>query len=248
MNKKINWKKTILKLSIGILVLALFFLAIYLILKHYGYDNLTQEQLQNIVSQTGIYGKLVFILISFLQVTFIPIPGAVTILAGNYLFGFWWSFLLSFIGMSLGSIFAFFLGKTIGRKFVIWAIGDEEQVNLYLTKLKGKETVLLFFMFLFPLFPDDALCSIAGLTKMNYITFIIIQLITRITSILGTLIFMSGTIIPYQGWGLVIIIGSFILGIIGFILSYKYSDKINNLLEKLSEKVTNMLKHHKENK
>ena len=83
---------------------------------------------------------------------------------------------------------------------------------------------------------------------MNYITFIIIQLITRITSILGTLIFMSGTIIPYQGWGLVIIIGSFILGIIGFILSYKYSDKINNLLEKLSEKVTNMLKHHKENK
>lgn len=246
MNKKIDWKKTIIRLLIGALILGLFFLGIYLLLDYLGYSSLTREQLQELVEKTGIYGKLVFILISFLQVTFVPIPGAITILAGNYLFGFWWSFILSFIGFFIGSLLAFFLGKTIGMRFVIWAVGDKEIVDYYLNKLHGKENVLLFFMFLFPLFPDDALCSIAGLTKMNYLTFIIMQLITRATSILGTLIFMSGNFIPYEGWGLVVIIGGCILGIVAFIFAYKYSDQINNFLENISYKITQLIKHRKE--
>ena len=247
MEKKVDWKKTILKFLLGALLLGGLFLIIYLVLRHFGYDKMTQEELQALIEKTGIYGKIVFTFISFLQVTFVPIPGAITILAGNYLFGFWEGFLLSFIGMLLGSLLAFFLGKTIGRKFVNWAFGSKEQVDYYLSKLKGKETVLLFFMFFLPMFPDDALCAVAGLTKMKTSTFTIMQLITRPTSILGTLLFMSGEVIPYKGWGLVIIISVGILSLVGFIFAYKYSDKINSWLEKISEKITSLLKHIKEN-
>lgn len=247
MEKKVDWKKTLLKFLLGGLLLGGLFLVIYFILRHFGYDKLTQEELQALIKKTGIYGQIVFVFISFLQVTFVPIPGAVTILAGNFLFGFWEGLLLSFIGMFLGSVLAFFLGKTIGRKFVDWAFGSKEQVDYYLSKLKGKETILLFFMFFLPLFPDDALCAVAGLTKMKTSTFVIIQLITRPTSILGTLLFMSGEIIPYEGWGLAIIISVGILSLIAFIFAYKYSDKINDKLEKISEKITSLLKHNKEN-
>lgn len=246
MERKINWKKTILKLLLGILVLALFFGAIYLVLHLLGYTNFSQEQLQELIEKTGVYGKLCFILITFLQVTFIPIPSAVTILAGSYLFGFWWGFILSFIGSFLGSMFAYFLGRTIGRSFVDWAIGDKETVDYYLNKLKGKETVLLFFMFLLPAFPDDALCSIAGITNMKTSTFTLIQIITRPIGIFGTLFFMSGEFIPYEGWGLAIIILVVLLSLVAFCFAFKYSDKINNYLEKVSEKITNSLKRRKE--
>ena len=158
------------------------------------------------------------------------IPGAVTIIAGNYLFGTWLSFLYSYIGMFLGALLAFFLGRKIGRPFVNWIVGDKETVDYYLKKLKGKETIILFFMFLLPMFPDDILCSIAGIMPITYSVFIFMQLITRFTSIGGTLLFMSGEIIPYHGWGLVLIIFLNILAIIAFILAMKRSEKINDYL------------------
>ena len=105
-----------------------------------------------------------------------------------------------------------------------------------LNNLKGKEIVVLFFMFLLPFFPDDALCSIAGIMPISYPLFIAMQLITRSISILATLLFMSGEIIPYHGWGLVILIIIGIASIILFIIAYKNSEKINNALLKFSDK------------
>lgn len=152
MEPKTDWKKTILRLLLGVLVLGGLILAVYLLLRHFGYTDISREELQNLIEKTGVYGKLCFVLISFLQVTIVPIPAAITILAGNYLFGFWWGFFLSFIGIFAGSLFAFLLGRTIGRKFVNWAMGSKEQVDYYLGKLKGKEIVLLFFMFFLRVF------------------------------------------------------------------------------------------------
>jgi len=245
MENKANLKKMILKVLLGVLILGALFLIVYLLLDHFGYANMKQEQLQEIIASTGVYGKLVFILVTFLQVTFIPIPSAVTILAGSYLFGFWWSFLLSLIGSFLGSMFAFFLGRVIGRKFVDWVTGSKEETDYYLSKLKGKETVLLFFMFILPAFPDDALCAIAGITNMKTWIFTIMQIVTRPISILGTLLFMSGEIIPLKGWGIVLIIFIAIISIIAFIFAFKNSDKINDYLEKIALKITSKIKKTK---
>ena len=246
-NKKFNWTKTILKLLISGFLLGIFLLLVYLLLHYLGYSDLSREALQEIIKKTGVYGKLIFIFITFLQVTFIPLPGAITILAGNYLFGFWLGFILSFIGMMIGSMVAFLLGRSIGRKFVYWAIGDKALVDFYLNKLKSKEIVLLFFMFLLPLFPDDALCLIAGITKIKTFVFTLIQLITRPISILGTLLFMSGEIIPYEGFGLLFIILIGITSIILFIFSYKYSERINSFLENLASKILHKFKWKKKN-
>ncbi|MBE6132981.1 MAG: TVP38/TMEM64 family protein [Erysipelotrichaceae bacterium] len=246
MNKNKKLLKSLLRLLPGLLILFAIITISYLILRHFGLTNLSKEEIQNLINKGGIYSYLIFILISFLQVTFIPIPGAITILAGNYVFGFLESLIFSFIGMFLGSIFAFILGRTIGRKYVNWAFGGKDQVDKYLEKLKGKESVLLFFMFLLPFFPDDALCSLAGITNIKSFTFVLIQLITKPISIFATLLFMSGTIIPFEGIGLVIIILVGILSIILFVFSYKNAEKINKYIENLSSKLTKLLKRQKD--
>ncbi len=239
-------KRTIFRLLLSILaiaaILGVFYLTAYLL----GWTRLTQEELQAFVSETGATAPLIFIVISFLQVTFVPIPSSVTIIAGSYIFGFWPSFLYSYIGIVIGSLFAFLLGRALGRPFVYWAFGGKDEAERYIKRLKGKETVVLFFMFLLPAFPDDALCSLAGILPITMLKFTVIQLLTRVTTILGTLFFMSGEIIPYSGWGLAIIIAVAIISIIAFIICFKNAEKINAAFDKFTERVSKRLTGGKE--
>ncbi len=235
-------KKVIIKLLISALIIGLIILAGYLVFKFLGWTDLTREQIQDFVSSTGAIAPLVFIFISFAQVTLVPIPGAITIVAGNYLFGFWLSFLYSYIGMFLGGLAAFALGRLIGRPYVNWVAGSKEKADEWIKKLKGREKVFLFFAFLLPLFPDDILCAVAGVLPISWALFIVMQLITRATSIGGTLIFMSGEIIPYHGWGLVVLVILAVISIAAFILSLKYYDKINDFFSKFVDKFSKRTK------
>ncbi|MBE5756848.1 MAG: TVP38/TMEM64 family protein [Clostridiales bacterium] len=230
-----NKKTTIKKLIISLIFAGIFLGVIYLIFYFLGWTKISKEELQLKIEKTGVIAPLVFVLVSFLQVTFIPIPGTVTILVGNYLFGFWLSFLYSYIGMFLGGMFAYFLGKWIGRPFINWLAGSKEEANRWIKKLKGKEKVLLFFMFLLPLFPDDLLCSLAGILPITVLEFMIIQGITRITSIGGTLLFVSGEVIPFHGWGLVVLGAILVVLIVAFIICLKNTEKINKKFEKVSK-------------
>jgi len=174
--KKLNIKKIIFKLLISILIIAGIIVGIYFLFKHFGITNLSKEKLQEFISSTGVWGPLVYILISFLQVNFIPIPATVTIVAGCFLFNPWLCFLYSYIGILSGSLVSFFLGRKLGKPFVYWIVGDKEVVENYLMKLKGRENILLFFMFLFPFFPDDQPWGIALLVILSIlgiVTFII---------------------------------------------------------------------------
>ena len=228
--------KVVLRLLLTVAIIGAIIGVIYLVMHLLGIDDLTQEELREYIASFGVWAPIVYVIISFLQVTFIPIPSSVTIIAGNYVFGPWVSFICSYIGCVLGSLVAFWLGRVIGRRFVNWVVGSETKVDLWIKRLKGREKVLLFFMFLLPFFPDDVLCSIAGVMPISWGGFIFIQLLTRLTSIASTIVFMSGEIIPYEGWGLVVIIIGCLICLVAFLLSLKYSEKINAFVDNFAKK------------
>ena len=236
----------VIKLVITGVVLTLILLGAWFLAKALGWTSLTRVELQEYLHCKGMLAPLIFIAITFLQVTLIPIPGSITILAGNYLFGLGWSFLYSYIGLILGSIVAFAMGRLVGRPFVNWIAGSSEKVEEWLKKLKGKEKILLFFMFFFPFFPDDLLCAVAGLLPISWIEFLIMQLITRATSVGGTLLFVSGEFIPYHGWGLFLIILIGIIFIFLFALSMKNANEINDMLSRFVDKITCKKQKNKE--
>ena len=240
-------KKIVSRLIISLLIIGLVILGGYFLLKALGFLDMTVEEVRDLVSSTGVIAPLVFVFISFLQVTFVPIPSAITIVAGNYLFGPWLAFLYSYIGIFIGSVFAFVLGRKIGRPFVNWIAGSSEKVDEWIGKLKGRENVLLFFMFLLPFFPDDILCAIAGAISVRWSTFMIMQIFTRATSILGTLFFMSGEIIPFHGWGIAVLAVVAVVFIVAFVLSLIYSEKINEFFGKVIDKIAGKNKKENEN-
>jgi membrane protein YqaA with SNARE-associated domain len=144
---KKSTQKTVVRLALTLLGLSLILFGAYLLFRALGWTDVSREGLQAFIASRGVVAPLIFILISFLQVTFVPIPGAVSTVAGCYVFGMWRSFLYSSIGMLLGSLLAFWLGKRIGRPFVYWLVGGKEQTEEWLHRFKDREKVLLFFKF-----------------------------------------------------------------------------------------------------
>ncbi len=242
---KSETKQTVKRLLLALLIILAVVLIGYAVMYACGVTHLDRAAIQKLVESAGVWGAIIYIGISFLQVTFIPIPAAITILAGNYVFGALGAFLYSYIGCMLGSVVAFALGKLIGRRFVNWVSGSQRETDRWIAKLKDRETVLLFFMFLFPLFPDDLLCSVAGILPISWAGFLLMQAITRATSIGATLLFMSGEFIPYSGWGLIV------LGVIGiallvfFILCFRHADKFNRWYEQLVLRASQLFKRKK---
>ena len=239
-------KKSLIKLIISALIIGALILAVYLIFYFLGWTRLTREELQSYIENTGAIAPLVFIAVSFAQVTLVPIPGMVTILAGSYLFGFWESLLYSYIGMVIGGMVSFALGRFVGRPYVNWVAGGKEKADEWIKKLKGRETVYLFFAFLLPLFPDDVLCVVAGALPIRWLTFTIMQLFTRFTSIAATMVFMSGEIIPYEGWGLIVLGVVAVIAVAAFVLGIKYADKLNEIFGKFIDKISGKKKMKKD--
>ena len=107
----------------------------------------------------------------------------------------------------------------------------EETLDKWQKKLKGKDNIVLTLMFLLPVFPDDILCFIAGLSSMSTLYFIIMIIISRILGVTATC--YSVELIPFNTWwGLTIWGVIFLVFIIGFILIYKNLDKIQERLSK----------------
>jgi uncharacterized membrane protein YdjX (TVP38/TMEM64 family) len=97
-------------------------------------------------------------------------------------------------------------------------------------------------MFLFPVFPDDLLCLVAGLTPMKTKTFVIVQIISRTLTTLWTI--FGTAVIVYLGslqWAFYIwlLIGALLGAIITIFCVYQ---------EKISTALFNAWRQHKENK
>lgn len=172
---------------------------------------------------------VVFILIQFLQVVILPIPSTVTVMAGVALFKPWECAIYSFIGIFIGSVVAFAVGRWLGYKVVCWIVGKEE-LDKWLKKIEGKDYLILSIMFLLPLFPDDILCFIAGLSSMTWKYFLVMIFITRALSI--ALSAYSFDTIPFNTWWGLLIWAVIIAAVIAlFYVVCKYSDKIDYFIK-----------------
>lgn len=188
------------------------------------------EALREYIEQAGSMAAAIYVLFCFLQVVLLPVPGSVAVAVGVAMFGPLKCALLSFLGIILGSVAAFAIGRWIGYKAVCWIVG-KESLDKWLKKLKGRDYLILSIMFLLPLFPDDVLCFVAGLSSMSWPFFIVMILITRAISIFTTA--YSFELIPFTTWwGILIWIAIAALVIVAFWLVCKYYKEIDKFIKK----------------
>jgi uncharacterized membrane protein YdjX (TVP38/TMEM64 family) len=124
-----------------------------------------RDYLQATLERYGGWQYPLFVGLQVGQVLFAPIPGQLIGLLGGYMFGFWRGLALTTVGLALGSTVAFAVGRLLGhgvvRRVVHGAILGRFE------RLIDESSLWDFFLiFLLPLFPDDAVCFIAGLTRL----------------------------------------------------------------------------------
>ena len=178
------------------------------------------EAMQAYIARFAPYSHLVFFLIQLLSVILAPIPSNVTALAGGVLFGTWPAFLLTWGAVVLGSVTVFAVARRLGRNFVERVV-SRSSISRYLDVIQRKQDTFLVLAFLFPFFPDDVLCILAGLTTMPFRRFLLIALVTRPWGLLAASA-LGGSTLSLPPWAMALLAAA---GIAVFLVCMKYGDK-----------------------
>jgi uncharacterized membrane protein YdjX (TVP38/TMEM64 family) len=154
-----------------------------------------KEKVKAFLEAAGPTAPLIFILTQILQVVFAPIPGEATGFIGGFLFGAPLGMLYSTIGLTLGSIMAFFLGRWLEHKFVARVV-SKETIEKFDFLMERQGALIAFFLFVVPGFPKDYLCFILGLSTMSWKLFFLLSTVGRLP---GTLMLTLQGAQVYQG-------------------------------------------------
>jgi uncharacterized membrane protein YdjX (TVP38/TMEM64 family) len=138
-----------------------------------------KQFLKQMLSEWGILAPLIFLGLQALQVIIAPIPGELTGILGGYLFGQWMGLFYSTIGLTLGSVVAFSVGRWLGSHYVQKLVSPEVWHKVgFIVEAEG--VVLCFVIFLIPGLPKDMACYLFGLSPMPFWIFVLASTLGRI--------------------------------------------------------------------
>lgn len=160
------------KLKIWLIVALI---AVILILVKYFFNQKIDsvQSLQDYMKGFGIAAPLVLTLFQAFQVVVPVLPGYLGCAAGAVAFGSATGFWCNYIGISLGSVIAYFLARKYGIDLVL-TMFPEKQYEKWSRRIEASRSYewFLFIATLLPLFPDDFLCYFSGLMRMDSKKFI----------------------------------------------------------------------------
>lgn len=160
--------------KIKIWVLAGFVVVVLFLIKQFFYQKFDSvESLQTYMKGFGIAAPLILTVFQAAQVVVPVLPGYLGCVAGAVAFGSMTGFWCNYIGISLGSIIAYFLAQKYGIS-IVTAMFPQKQYNKWSRRIEKSKSYewFLFIATLLPLFPDDFLCYFSSLMKMNSKKFI----------------------------------------------------------------------------
>jgi uncharacterized membrane protein YdjX (TVP38/TMEM64 family) len=190
-----------------------------------------KERVTGMIRSFGIFAPLAFIAFQFLQVIFAPVPGEATGFIGGYIFGAGKGFLFSTIGLTLGSLANFLIGRYLGNHFIRRRI-PKSTLSRFDTFLRRQGVIIVFSLFVLPGFPKDYLCLFLGVGNLSIKLFMLISTLGRmpgtlILSLQGALLFERNYL-----WLVVLVIVCLIL----VIPAYRYREALYRWIEKFNHK------------
>jgi uncharacterized membrane protein YdjX (TVP38/TMEM64 family) len=175
-------KKTdYLKLTrLALVYLSIFLIIVCLIFYKTKFLVLTDANgIESVLGGNTHLGKLLFLLICFLQPIILPLPEAVTVPAGSAVFGSFTAAYLSFFGTISGIAVMFLIARIGGQKLVLKVV-KEKHLRSYQKYVEKNETAILFLLFIIPILPDEIICLGAGIGGVSFSRFILIASLSKL--------------------------------------------------------------------
>lgn len=224
-------KRSLFRLTFTLSLTMLLIMSGYALLDIFGFfERFSNINLiKNFILSTGMWGMVVYFGIQLLQVMILPLPSWIFYAIGTQVFGPTVAFLLSTLGVTVGSILSFLLGRVFGKTLVHWIAGKEDAEKYRSLLERGK--FFFIIMMILPFFPDDILCLVAGITSMSF-KFFFISIITIRPVIIAVYCYV-GDIIPLHGWGLWVWLAIFVVLGVLFVLVTIYRERLEQFFGKL---------------
>ncbi len=161
--------KLSLKTVLTMLLVLLLLLSSYVILKGYlagHFDSM--ESMRTYIGTFGAAAPVMLTAVQAIQVILPVLPGFFGCIVGAAMFGAMGGFWCNYIGISAGSVIAYFLARRFGIGLVQTLIPMEKYQSVVAwVNQKKCYTLILFLSILLPLAPDDFLCYFSGLMGMQ---------------------------------------------------------------------------------
>lgn len=216
-----------IKIFLVIFTFAIISVLMYLIFKIF---NLTSfNEIKQLILKSKQYGILVYFLLTTVMLVclcFMPLLNTSLIVLGILLFGSKTTFFVCIIAAFISSTILFFIGDKLGEKFAKKLIGEKDLAEAQ-NLVDYKSKFWLPVLFIVPGVPDEALCLVAGMTKMKYWYLILISVLYHAVE-LGIICFIGSGIID---WSNLTLIDWFVLGnvlLIDFLILTNLEKKLNN--------------------
>jgi uncharacterized membrane protein YdjX (TVP38/TMEM64 family) len=140
---------------------------------------LDKRFLKHTLREWGVLAPVIFIGLQALQVVIAPIPGELTGILGGYLFGQWTGLFYSTIGLTLGSVTAFAVGRWLGTRYGQKLVSPDMWRKLgFIVEAEG--AILCFVVFVIPGLPKDLACYLFGMSPMPIWVFVVVSTLGRI--------------------------------------------------------------------
>ena len=221
-----------LKIFLVILTFAAISVALYFILRAFGIANIST--LRSIINKSGKWAVfvyviiLVFVLVCF---SFVPLLNSALAILGFALFPSPVAFIANMVAIVFSTTILFFIGDKLGEKFVIKLIG-KEALQTTQDKIHHKSKFWLPLLFITPGVPDEAICLIAGMTKIKFLPLLSLSILEHAVEF-GTIMFFGSSLfnwgsLQFLDWVIVInlaIIDFYLLNKLEKYLSNKFSKK-----------------------
>jgi uncharacterized membrane protein YdjX (TVP38/TMEM64 family) len=138
-----------------------------------------KQFLKEIVASWGWLAPGIFVVIQALQVVLSPIPGEITGPVGGALFGTWWGLLYSTIGLTVGTLMCFAIGRKWGEPFVRPWLSEHNWSRLnFIVEAEG--AIICFLLYLIPGVPKDIISYLFGISPLPFWIFALVSTLGRL--------------------------------------------------------------------
>jgi uncharacterized membrane protein YdjX (TVP38/TMEM64 family) len=223
--------KDILKLAALFLIVAVLVVIFWKPIKELVADP---QAFREYILGFGAIAPLLLIGIVALQVIVAPIPGQVAGIAGGFLFGTILGTVYTMIGLVIGSWIAFILSRYLGRPFVARFV-PENTLKRFDKLVEKGGIITLLMIYILPALPDDAICFVAGLTKIKIRTLMLVSFIGRLPGMIVLSLVGAGLAKENSLLSIAIFAGVILISILIFIFRAKIEVFMLKMLKKIQK-------------
>ena len=158
------------------------------------------EDLRHFIDSLGIFGPVVFMLVTAAAVVFPILPGGLMAIAGPVLFGPVEGLLLTYIAVCAGLQVNFAIGRHVGMPLIERMFRPATVEKILGWTRNSRFTAAFAVTLALPIAPDDAMCYVAGTTRMRWKTFLITVLVCKPLSLIAFGLGVSTLLLRFLPW------------------------------------------------